>query len=425
MSFDAPENANYAATIVKVPEPVTLPGLDNLVGIPIFGYQALTQKNGVQAGDLKVLFLAETQLDNEYARENNLYREATLNKDANETGYLEPNGRVKAIRLRKNNSNALLMPLSSLAYTGYDVSTLKPGDTFDKLNGHQICRKYVVASKGKQGAAGQPKIRQRVDQKLFPMHLDTEHLFRNLHYFRDAKHIVVTQKLHGTSWRGGNVPVNRTKGWFERLVNKLGVKTPDTEYEHVFGSRRVVKGRSDNNHYYDSDLWTEFGKKLDGMIPENFMVYGELVGWVDEHTPIQKGYTYNLKPGTCELYVYRVATVNSKGVIADLSWEGVKEFCRSLGLKWTPELWDGYMFAEADYEYRVVEDWSQRYLDTRYADGDYPHAVPLSNPKTVDEGICVRIEGQVPRVFKAKSPLFLEHETKALDSNEFDMEAAA
>ncbi|ATG86500.1 RNA ligase [Mycobacterium phage Finemlucis] len=425
MSFDAPENANYAATIVKLPQGLLLDGLDNLVGVPMFGYQALTQKEGYELGALRVLFLAETQLDADYARENNLFREATLNRDASETGYLEPNARVKAIRLRKHQSDALLMPVESLAYTGYDVSTLKPGDTFDKLNGHTICRKYVPKGK-KQATQGQPKVRKQVDERLFPKHLDTEHLFRNLHYFRDAKRVVVTQKLHGTSWRGGNIPVNRTKGRFERFLNRLGITTPDTEYKHVFGSRNVVKGRSENNHFYQTDLWAKFGEKLEGKIPENFIIYGELVGWVSEDEPIQRGYTYNLPPGQCELYVYRVATVNPKGVIADLSWEGVKDFCRTLELKTVPEMYCDVYRVSSELDSEFIEAMSYEYLDLRYAD-EYPDlpVVPLSDRKTVDEGICVRIEGQIPRVFKAKSPRFLEHETKQLDKGEVDLESVA
>ncbi|AXH67893.1 RNA ligase [Mycobacterium phage Bromden] len=424
MSLDAPESVNYAATIVQVPEPLSVVGLDNLLAVPLFGYQALTQK-GIKAGDLRVLFFAETQLDTEYARENNLFREATLNQDASETGYLEPNARVKAIRLRKNQSDALLMPLESLAYTGYDVSALKPGDVFDKLNGHTICRKYIAKGK-KQATQGQPKVRKQVDERLFPKHLDTEHLFRNLHYFRNARRVVVTQKLHGTSWRGGNIPVNRTKGRVERFINWLGWFTHDTEYKHVYGSRNVVKGRSENNHYYDTDLWAEYGKQLEGKIPENFIVYGELIGWVDNDTPIQKGYTYNLPPGQCELYVYRVATVNPKGVIADLSWEGVKDFCASLDLKTVPELWLGKIHSpNSDSDANLTNVYADEFLDRKLFDDGNSTALPLSDPKTVDEGICVRIEGQIPHVFKAKSPLFLLHESKALDAGVADVESAA
>lgn len=429
LSFDAPENPNYAAVIVQVPQPVTLEGLDNLVGVPLFGYQALTQKDGIKQGDLRVMFTAETQLDPEYARNNNLYRDAGLNADLDETGYLENNGRIKAIRLRKQASNALLMPLESLAYTGYDVSTLKVGDTFDALNGHQICRKYAVPSRGRHGEP-KPKVQQRVDQKLFPMHLDTEHLFRNLHVFREPQRVVVTQKLHGTSARFGRVPVRRDKGWLERVVvNKwLGIATPDTEYADVAGSRRVIKGKATDDHYYDRDVWSEFGKRLEGMIPDGFVVYGELIGWVDEQTPIQKGYTYNLAPGQVEFYVYRVATVNHKGVIADLSWQGVKQFCASLGLNHAPEI-DHFTewLPSGEFDADFVTGYTEDYLDRRLAEEllDRRELLPLSDPKSVDEGICVRIEGMIPAIYKAKSPLFLEYETKSLDKGDVDLESVA
>ncbi|WP_016887147.1 RNA ligase family protein [Mycobacteroides abscessus] len=425
--FDVPKNANYVATIVAVPEPVDLPGLDNLVGIPQFGYQALTTR-GISKGDLRVLFTAETQLSAEYVYENSLSRDKELNK-SDETGYIERHRRIRAIKLRKHQSDALLMPLESLAYTGYDVSTLKPGDVFDTLNGFEICRKYELPKQAQPKASG-PKIRQRVDQKLFPMHLDTEHLFRNWDVFRESKWAVITQKLHGTSIRIGRVPALRDKGWLERVVvNKwLRIPTADTAYEDVAGSRRVIKGRDDNNHYYESDIWAEYAKRLEGMIPENFVVYGELIGWESKDKPIQRGYTYDLEPGERELYVYRVAMVNGQGVIADLSWDGVEQFCASIGLKTVPVLCrpcidTGYGTDDRD----MTALYASSYLNIQFAGGPFweQTPVPLSDPKTVDEGICVRIEGRVPQIFKAKSPLFLEHETKSLDAGELDLESAA
>lgn len=41
----------------------------------------------------------------------------------------------------------------------------------------------------------------------------------------------------------------------------------------------------------------------------------------------------------------------------------------------------------------------------------------------VDEGVCLRVEGITPLVVKAKSPLFLQHETKMLDQGVTDTEA--
>lgn len=433
MALKPPESVNYAATIIKVPATVDLPGLDNLVGVPAFGFQALTQRAGVQHGDLRVLFVAGTQLDAEYASQNSLYRKSVgLNADYEADGYLEANGRVKAIRLRKHTSNALLMPLSSLAYTGFDVSTLKPGDVFDELNGHKICRKYVPPGSRRKPQADGVKASKQVDERLFPRHVDTEHLFRNLHHLRVPKRTVTTQKLHGTSFRAGNVPVARNKGWFERVViNKLlRIPTADTEFKHVYGSRNAIKGRADNQHYYGSDVWSEYGQKLDGMIPEGVIIYGELVGWVDEQTPIQKGYTYHLPPGERELYVYRVAVINAQGVMVDLSWEGVEDVCLNLGLKTVPVLAFGNMWvydngAGGVTDSQFVNEFTEAWLDKRLYEDREPDALPLSDPKTVDEGVCVRIEGMVPRLLKAKSSLFFEHESRLLDANIVDVETTA
>lgn len=432
MALKPPVSVNYAATIIKVPATVDLPGLDNLVGVPVFGFQALTQRAGVQHGDLRVLFVAGTQLDAEYASQNNLYRKSVgLNADPDADGYLEANGRIKAIRLRKHTSNALLMPLSSLAYAGFDVTTLKPGDVFDELNGHKICRKYIPPSSQRKPQIAGVKASKQVDERLFPRHVDTEHLFRNLHHLRVPKRTVTTQKLHGTSFRAGHVPVARNKGWFERVViNKwLRMPTADTEFKHVYGSRNVVKGRADNQHYYTRDVWSEYGQKLDGMIPEGMIIYGELVGWVDEQTPIQKNYTYHLPPGQRELYVYRVAVINSQGVMVDLPWEGVEDVCLNLGLKTVPVLDFGNMlvFDDADgfTEAQFVSEFTERWLNRRLRDDLDPDALPLSDLKTVDEGVCVRIEGMVPRLLKAKSSLFFEHESKLLDANVIDVETTA
>ena len=80
VKFDPPKNINYAASVVRIPALIPLEGLDNLVGVPILGHQALTQK-GKEVGDLAVAFTAETQLSEAYCHHNNLYRDATLNAD--------------------------------------------------------------------------------------------------------------------------------------------------------------------------------------------------------------------------------------------------------------------------------------------------------------------------------------------------------
>jgi hypothetical protein len=411
MKLDAPANENYAAVIVRVRNILPLPKRDRIFGVPVLGLHAITD-GSTQVGDLVVMFGAETQLSLEYAAENNLHRHGNLNVDESKSGYLEDNRRVRAIQFAGNRSDALIMPLSSLAYTGFNVDDLQEGNTFDRLNGHDICNKYVV--KTKSGAVkNQDSKERRVDAKFFPLHFDTANYWRNLDAIDDMDRVTVTQKLHGTSIRIGNVPVKRTLKWYERLVSKF-VKVQTMEYANVYGSRRVTKDSNnpDQNHFYDTDLWTIEGAKLDGIVPKGYVVYGELIGYTPSGEAIQKNFTYDRPVGQCELYVYRVVQVNPDGIAVDLSWDQVKEFTTNNGLKHVPELWAGLHVG-----FNVND-----FIDVRFRDLGYSNAVPLSDPKLVDEGVCVRVEGLTPRVLKAKSPKFLAHETAMLDNNEVDME---
>lgn len=220
MKLGPPVNNNYAAVIVRVNTLVELEGLDNLVGAPILGHQALTQRDGTQVGDLKIVFTAETQLNEDFCAINNLYRDEALNKSQEEKGYLEKTRRIRALKLRGHVSNALLMPLSSLAYTGIDVTQLKEGDTFDHLNGYDICQKYEIPVR-RSGSHAKSKVERafrRVDRRLFPEHLETSQYWRSKHELKPGREVVVTQKIHGTSWRGGRVPVLRELSWLERFL---------------------------------------------------------------------------------------------------------------------------------------------------------------------------------------------------------------
>lgn len=242
MKLTEPENKNYAAVICRVNALHDLEGLDNLAGVNFFGYQCLTEKAKTTVGDLVVVFPPEVQLSEEFARVNNLFRHSDRNDNPDESGYLEDNRRVRAIKLRGHASNCMMLGLSSLAYTGFDVSKLEEGDTFDKLNGHEICRKYVVKEPG-VARMDKNKIAKfrRVDNVAFPLHADTDNYWRNSHSIPDDQLIFVSQKLHGTSVRFGKIKVARELKWYERALVRLGIKIQKEQYGFVTGSRRVIK----------------------------------------------------------------------------------------------------------------------------------------------------------------------------------------
>jgi hypothetical protein len=99
----------------------------------------------------------------------------------------------------------------------------------------------------------------------------------------------------------------------------------------------------------------------------------------------------------------------------------METFCEERGLTPVPVLWAGLhsdFTAEHWLEKRYYDDWSTgRHTFLRAPIG-------LSHPKLVDEGVCIRYDGPFGTyIVKAKSPSFLEHETKALDAGTVDVEA--
>ena len=415
MKIETPANSNYAAVCVRLPNLKILEGSDFLVGAPLFGFQAVISKDHT-AGELGIVFPAECQLSEEFTATNSLYRHADLNADKDVKGYLEDNRRVRAIKLRGHRSDCLWLPLDCLAYTGVDIGELNEGATFDTINGHAICCKYVVKTKTPRNMPKQEKKFVRVDPRLFPEHFDSENYWRNSHLIPQDAHVYVTQKIHGTSWRGTRTNVLRKLSFRDRVARKFGVTVLEHEWDAVAGSRKVIKdpNNPDQQHYYESDIWTQYLARVEHLIPEGFVVYGEIVGYTPEGAEIQTNYTYGQAPGTCELYVYRIAVVNVRGVVVDLSWPQVREWCSNNDLRHVPDLWGG------PHSEFIPEQW----IDRRFADDGLPGTLPLgTNKKLVDEGVCIRADGLTPVILKAKSPIFLGHETALLDKDVVDIES--
>lgn len=415
MKFEAPKNPNYAASVVRIANIIPLENCDNVVATTIFGFQAIVGKN-TQVGDLGIVFPAETQLSDAYCMNNNLFRDENRNKDINEKGYIENSRRCKAVKFRGHTSSCLFMPLASLGYIlGKKVAQLEEGDTFDFIQGEEICRKYVIKEVGeRKNHQAQPKRFNRVDTKFIPEHFDTENYFRNDRNVGVETEIIVTQKLHGTSIRIANTIVLRKLSWRERLAKWFGIKVQETEYDLVQGSRKVIKDVTNpyHDHYYTEDIWSVEGQKLKGLLPENFIIYGELVGFTSDGAELQSSYTYDVAPRHAVLYVYRVAFVNAAGLVTDLSWDQLKEFCLARGLRYVPELWRG-----KHKDFKVAP-----YLECRLSD-TFDNAIPLSHEGTADEGICIRVDKLTPYILKAKSQKFYEHESSLLDKGQEDLES--
>jgi hypothetical protein len=411
------KNENYAATVVCVKSLVPLNGLDNLVGLPVFGYMALVPKT-TQVGSLMVVFTAETQLSDGFARNNNLYRHNNLNADETASGYLEDNRRVKALKLRGHVSSALAMPIESLyAVDAEAPPALQEGDTFTHINEIEVCRKYQNPKR--VSLKGVPNNReQRIEDKLFPRHFDTHNWFKSGHIIEDGETVIITQKLHGTSARFTNQIVSRKLSWIEKVAKWFGAKVVETEYASIAGTRKTIRDPKTEGPF-DHDVWTIWNERISSAIPKNWVVYGEICGYAGDKE-IQPNFTYQESRGDSSFYVYRIAIVNEDGVSVDLGWDAVRQWCLHNGFEHVPEV------------HRCSKDNAQdiidQMLDSRFSElpiKTRDAMIPLDKQSVCDEGLCIRAERQTPIILKAKSPLFLAYETKMIDEEKTGLEEEA
>lgn len=408
-------DTNYCATVVKIDRLFPLENCDNLLWFSVFGFTAIVSKD-TKEWDVWVVFTAETRLSDEYLKNNNMYRESTLNKDKSQKWYIEANRRVRAMKLRGSISSALFMPIESLSYM-CNVSELNIWDTFNEIDWVSICEKYFIEKKDNWNwnkVKYKNKRFIRIDNKTFPEHLQTEQYLRNIDRYFDEDEVTVTQKIHGTSIRMWLVKVKRKLKRYENILKSIWVKIDNMEYDYIYASRHIIKNWNSNESkdtgFYKTDVRKGVLDKYKSSLPKDYIFYWEII-WYDGDKPIQNWYTYNLNKWESELYIYRVAIVNEDGVSVDLTLQQVYELCNSVWLKVVPLLWK---WKHKDFN---KDEWIDKTFRPTYS-----NAVPLCEESVCDEWVVLRKEWLQPYVTKLKSPKFLCFETEQLDSWEIDME---
>ena len=434
MTHSVKNEINYAAMVIEVPELRKAQNSDRLHILTAQGINVVVSDEWVgREGTKAILFPSESQLSEMYCRTNNLYRDNVKNINPEESGYIEDNRRVRAIKLRGNISNGMAMPIESLEGFG-NYSDLKVGDVFDTLNGHELVRKYLppsVREASKKNGQAKAKKESRVPAEMLPEHVDTQHYLRNEDKIGPWTEMVITQKLHGTSVRLAHTYVNRKLKWYEKFAQKVGIPVQDKELALVAGSRKVVKdpNNPNQNHFYKQDVWTHALERFSNKIPAGTIIYGEIVGFVPgTEEPIQKGHTYEAERGDYDLYVYRVTSINEFGVQRDFTWDQVRGFCEVYGFNHVPELYRTHkdLFQPKELEEKnFYEDFQKSYIESRGLKIYVDQPVRLSPGGTgKDEGIVIRTENGLnePEFFKMKNASHFEFETKQADSGEADME---
>ena len=168
--------------------------------------------------DLMVIFLPDGQLSKEYAKEHDLvaYHDEAGKKRG---GFFGKNRKVRPIKLMqgKIRSVGYVASIDTLAFTGYDVSKLKEGDSFDELNSVPICNKFI--NKQTQNAGN--KVSHRREVRGLATHPDTKQFYKEVRNIKAGSLITITLKIDGTSCRVANA--YGELNWFERHLSKLGL----------------------------------------------------------------------------------------------------------------------------------------------------------------------------------------------------------
>lgn len=399
----------YCGYVTRLKNVRKHPNADRLVLADVFDSTVVVGQNS-KDGDIVIYFPTDGQLSKEYCEYNNLVRKKDENGN-NIGGFLDPDKRnIKAIKLRGERSDGLVMPLESLDYISKHLKdTLVVGDQITVLDGQEICKKYIPRTKVRT-TGNAPTKRQKRKANEFPLfeeHRDTEQLDYNVDNFKAGELITLTLKMHGTSGRTAFLP-SAGKNKMEHFIFKLFPR-----YRYVTGTRRVVLQQFETDGYYgDNAFRAKYHRLLEGKLKKGETIYYEIVGWVNDTTPIMAQgnnkkvndkeftktygetttFSYGCKQGENQIYVYRMTMTTPDGEVIEYPWSLVKRRCEEMGINHVMEL-DRFIYTTKEDLYERVNKWL-----------DIPDPIGKTH---VAEGVVARLEDKpIFTAFKKKGFYF-------------------
>lgn len=317
--------------------------------------------------DIGVYFAEDGQLSHEFTLANGLYSKSALEKldipfQPEQTfGFFSEKRRVRSQSFRGVKSEGFWVPLSYFTFLNTKGLELKEGYTFSELVGVPICQKYIT--KATRDASGKVGRKQR-ENKCFPKH-DVSKKFKFVNrLIPDGAVCWITEKLHGTSGRYGYVLDETPLPGWKRFANRILPLFHEREYRYLNGSKNVILEKTTGAGWYGTNEF-RYGAVEGITLHKGEILYFEIVGFYktqgdkDGHfhyRPIMDPqpildlkdlkktygelmtYSYGLKYGEADIYVYKIVRINEDGNAIDLGWNAVKARCKELGLKHVPEL---------------------------------------------------------------------------------------
>lgn len=441
-------NVNYSARIVKVNEfiPHPNPKCTRLKLAIVNGFKiavSLDCKEG-----LYLYFPIECCINPTYLAANNLFRKAELNRDINQKGFFESNGRVKAIKLQGVPSEGLLMPTESISiwlkFINKPDIEVSPDIDFDTVSNEWLCKKYIII---KSISTNKCKISKKlkkglnkVDDTQFRFHYDTTVLKRCPWVVTYDSLISITYKMHGTSGISSYVLCKKPLNAIEKFINlfKKDKLSNKRYYDYLWASRSVIKDPYYNpdvtDGFYNEDVWKYAHDIIKPKLKKGMTVYYEICGFLPNGNYIQKGFDYGCVPPIegekytinkhFKVYVYRITYTNEDGEVFEFSAKQVQQWVKYNELTSVIEAYYGYakdLYPSLDEDSHWNENFIEKLSNDEnfYMEQDSPHC----NNKVPHEGLVIKIENFKSEAYKVKCNKFLNKESELLDSGVSDIES--
>lgn len=435
----------YCASVVKIGELFPIEGKDRIVKTLVNGLSIVIGKNDFQTGDVAVYCANETVIHELFLHLNNMYDDKELNIDKEQRGYVNKHGRIRCIKLGGVPSYGILLTPKSIAtFLNLPVDVVNDfldkhvGEDFDEINGERFVHVYVPpvkenkhVSKGDKRNAKLKRFKLLIDNGNFRFHYDTKNLNKEIDQFNPEDEVDISVKVHGTSACFSNILTYIPTNWVKRIWRKyiLHKSEYDKDYNLIYSSRTVIKNEFINpkqkkGGYYGDDVWGYWAKRLDGLIPKDYCVYGEIVGFTPNGSVIQKGYDYGCSGGQSKLMVYRLTINGKEQEISEVIKFGeyLKKSVDDIMLY--PILYHGTLknlYPDLD----ASNHWHTNILELMKNESRFgmEQNEPLCHNKVPREGVCIRkCFDPISECFKLKTDAFRFREAKLVDKGEVDIE---
>lgn len=463
---------NYLSKIVDIKSfhPHSDPEVNKLKCCTVDGFNVITGIDS-QPG-LYVYFPAMSRINPDFLSYANLFRHKDLNRDPNQTGMFDDNGKVKAIKLRGEISEGFILPVAVLqnyvvSVTNKELSNVEDGVEFDVVaNGTKefwISKKFIAKHTIPNTIAKGGKITKKVKKGLnkvidtqFRFHYDTVLIKKVPNVITPNSRIQISYKIHGTSGISARVLCRHPLTWKQKIAKWLTGEEFNV-YDGIYASRTVIKNKYYNKAvtpgFYGVDVWKRADDIVGPILEDGMTAYYEIVGYLPNGNYIQKGYDYGCVPpsivrkfppeedrpyyisnpdGTHTFYkeekhfkvrIYRLTYTNVDGKVFEFSPHQVQHWCKKVGLTPVEECYCG-LAKDLYPDIKIDENWNSNFLDRLsndkkfFMECDSPHC----NNKVPHEGLVIKIDDGITRAFKLKCFRFLNKEQQQLDKGEENIE---